>query len=277
MSLKSKLRAALSVVFILTTAAAISVSAQTQTATGSYPTDATVRADSTNEPRKAEATKSSVVSAENPALPDKTADVNVEKDSVTRGASAPSTTTEARSETGSLPRTQPTSDDKWHFVFSPYFWMAGLHGTTGSPNRPIQVDESFGDIFHSLKFAFMSEFAKPRPASTNFIAPGTFVGSAMPSTVLRDLLTFSALGSLVPRSKASGFLSNVMCFMPIDVSPALSTPGVNFARGSFASEPVMRVLFSSSRRLRFACTGTTTPIRHCHLTSPGARIRPMAR
>jgi len=159
MSLKSKLRAALSVVFILTTAAAISVSAQTQTATGSYPTDATVRADSTNEPRKAEATKSSVVSAENPALPDKTAEVNVEKDSsVTRGASAPSTTTEARSETGSLPRTQPTSDDKWHFVFSPYFWMAGLHGTTGGPNRPIQVDESFGDIFHSLKFAFMGVF-----------------------------------------------------------------------------------------------------------------------
>src|ERR1041384_848197 len=85
----------------------------------------------------------------------------------------------------------------------------------------------------------MSEFAKPRPASTNFIAPGTFEGSAIPRTVLSDLLTFSALGSFVPRSNASGFLSSVMCFRPIDVSPASYTPGVNFARGSFASEPVM--------------------------------------
>jgi hypothetical protein len=33
--------------------------------------------------------------------------------------------------------------------------MAGLHGTTGGPNRTVQVDESFGDIFKSLKFAFM--------------------------------------------------------------------------------------------------------------------------
>src|ERR1041384_7417513 len=85
----------------------------------------------------------------------------------------------------------------------------------------------------------MSEFAKPRPASTNFIAPGTFEGSAIPRTVLSDLLTFSALGSFVPRSNASGFLSSVMCFRPIDVSPASYIPGESFARGSFASEPVM--------------------------------------
>ena len=36
--------------------------------------------------------------------------------------------------------------------------MAGLHGSTGGPNRTVQVDESFGDIFHSLKFAFMGVF-----------------------------------------------------------------------------------------------------------------------
>jgi len=36
--------------------------------------------------------------------------------------------------------------------------MAGLHGTTGGPNRTVQVDESFGDIFKSLKFAFMGVF-----------------------------------------------------------------------------------------------------------------------
>jgi hypothetical protein len=33
--------------------------------------------------------------------------------------------------------------------------MSGLHGTTGGPNRTVHVDESFGDIFDSLKFAFM--------------------------------------------------------------------------------------------------------------------------
>jgi len=159
MSFLPKLQTALGVLFILSTSGAIHVSGQMQTATGSYPTSTIPRAESTNEPKKVEAVKSSTVSAETTALPDKTAEANIETNpNVTRGASAPSTTTEARSETGSAPRTQPTADDKWHFVFSPYFWMAGLHGTTGGPNRTIHVDESFGDIFHSLKFAFMGVF-----------------------------------------------------------------------------------------------------------------------
>src|SRR4030095_16472041 len=183
MSLIPRLQAALSVVFVLTTASAISVSAQTQTAAGTYPTSTILRADSTSEPKKVEgadstsepkkvegadstsepkkveATKSSTASAENTALPDKTAEINVEKESsVTRGASAPSTTTEPRSETATAPRSQPAPTDKWQFIFSPYFWMAGLHGTTGGPNRTVQVDESFGDIFESLKFAFMGVF-----------------------------------------------------------------------------------------------------------------------
>jgi hypothetical protein len=51
-----------------------------------------------------------------------------------------------------------TDDDKWNFVFSPYFWMAGLHGATGGPNRTIQVDERFSELFDSLKFAFMGVF-----------------------------------------------------------------------------------------------------------------------
>jgi hypothetical protein len=159
MSLIPRLQAALSVVFVLTTAGAISVSAQTQTATGSYPTNTTLRADSTNEPKKIEAVKSSTALAENTALPDKTAEVNVEKDpGVTPGASAPSTITEPRSETATAPPSQPAPTDKWHFVFSPYFWMAGLHGATGGPNRTIAVDEKFTDIFSSLKFAFMGVF-----------------------------------------------------------------------------------------------------------------------
>src|SRR5438132_14401480 len=85
----------------------------------------------------------------------------------------------------------------------------------------------------------MSEFAKPSPASTNFIGGGIFEGSATPSTVFRVSFTFGALGSLAPRSNASGFLSNMMCLSPIDVSPASYMPGLSFARGSLTSEPIM--------------------------------------
>src|SRR5712671_6327739 len=85
----------------------------------------------------------------------------------------------------------------------------------------------------------MSEFAKASPPNTNFMAGGIFEGSAMPSTVLSVLLTFGSLGSLVPSSKASGFLSSVRCLRPIAASPASYMPGDNFARGSSTSEPVM--------------------------------------
>jgi hypothetical protein len=156
MSLIQKLKIALIAFFILTTAGAISVSAQTQTV--AYPTSTIPRVDSTSEPKKVEAAKSAAASNENIALPD-TADVNVVKEStVIRDASAPNTTTEPRSETATVSRSQPAPGDKWQFVFSPYFWMAGLHGATGGPNRTVQVDESFGDIFNSLKFAFMGVF-----------------------------------------------------------------------------------------------------------------------
>jgi hypothetical protein len=53
---------------------------------------------------------------------------------------------------------QAVSSDKWQFQFSPYFWLASLHGTGGVGNRTTQVDESFSDIFHSLKFALMGVF-----------------------------------------------------------------------------------------------------------------------
>src|SRR5712672_3204525 len=85
----------------------------------------------------------------------------------------------------------------------------------------------------------MSEFAKARPANTNFIAFGIVEGSATPSTVLRVLVTFGSLGSFEPSSNASGFLSSMRCLMPIAVSPASYMPGDNFARGSLTSEPVM--------------------------------------
>lgn len=53
---------------------------------------------------------------------------------------------------------QGASSDEWQFQFSPYFWLASLHGTGGVGNRTAQVDMSFGDIFGSLKFALMGVF-----------------------------------------------------------------------------------------------------------------------
>ena len=156
MSLIPKLQTAFGVVFILTTAAAISVSAQTQTANGSYPTSTLLRTDSTNDPKRVGAAKPSVASTESTSQPDKSAEVSDEKDaSVVRVASGPNTTTEPRLETSTAPGAQPAADDKWEFQFSPYFWLASLHGTAGVGNRTTNVQESFSDIFHNLKFALM--------------------------------------------------------------------------------------------------------------------------
>jgi len=154
MLLIPKLRTALSVVFILTIAA-ISVSAQTQTA-GSYPTSTIPRADGTNDLKKVETAKPLVASAGDVAS-NKTAEVNREKNSnVIRSANVLRPPTAMRLETGTVPRSpQPADDDKWHFQVTPYFWLASLHGTAGVGNRTTDVQESFSDIFHSLKFAFM--------------------------------------------------------------------------------------------------------------------------
>ena len=159
MSLIPKLLTALSVVFILATAGAISVSAQTQTAKGSYPTSTILRSDRTSEPKQAEPTKALVASAGNVAI-DQPVEVTGEKDSnVIRSAKVLRPTTEPRPEAGTVPRSpQPPADDDWEFQFSPYFWLASLHGTAGVGNRTTQVDESFSDIFHNLKFAFMGVF-----------------------------------------------------------------------------------------------------------------------
>jgi hypothetical protein len=161
MSLNSKLRTALGVVFILTTAGAISVTAQTQAVADSSSTSAATNAATTSEPKKAEGTKPASAPSEHPA-PDKTSEVNrsVGNSNVVAAASAPTAT--AKTETSpepTAPRSpQTAAADTWQFQFSPYFWMAGLHGTTGIGTRSAQVDESFSDIFHSLKFAFMGLF-----------------------------------------------------------------------------------------------------------------------
>lgn len=53
---------------------------------------------------------------------------------------------------------QTDSSDEWQFQVSPFFHLAGLHGTGGVGNRTTQVDESFSDVFHVLNFAIMGTF-----------------------------------------------------------------------------------------------------------------------
>jgi len=150
-----KLRIALSTVLILTTAGALSVVAQTQTVAGRYPTSTILRPASKKEPKKAEATKLSTATSEKTA-PNSTAETSPDNSNANSVAIATASAKAGTSSNTTIPQgTQPAPSDKWQFQFSPYFWLASLHGTTGTGNRTAQVDESFSDIFHSLKFAFM--------------------------------------------------------------------------------------------------------------------------
>ena len=154
MSLTSKLRTAISVVFILAIAGVISVMAQTQTVADTSSTSAATNvattAASTNEPKKAEATKPSTAATENTA-PDKTAHAS-------RNGTNSSTSASVPADPPVIPTPAAAANDEWQFQFSPYFWLASLHGTTGTATRTAQVDESFSDIFHTLNFAFMGAF-----------------------------------------------------------------------------------------------------------------------
>jgi hypothetical protein len=152
MSLNSKLRTALSVVFILTTAAAFSVTAQTPTENSS--TSAVASTSSTITPKAVDNEKPSTPPVEN--LPaDKNAEVGPSEDTATTNAATRSATT---ANAPTTPAPQTVDPDKWQFQFSPYFWLAGLHGTGGIGNRTTRVDESFSDVFDSLNFAFMGMF-----------------------------------------------------------------------------------------------------------------------
>jgi hypothetical protein len=64
----------------------------------------------------------------------------------------------ARTSSEPGPTSQSSATDEWEFAFAPYFWLAGLHGTTGTPNHSVQFSEDFSDVFGSLKFALMGVF-----------------------------------------------------------------------------------------------------------------------
>ena len=148
--------------FILATAGATYVTAQTQTVADSSSIKTIAKAVPTSEPKKAEVAKQSSAPTEN-TVPEKTSetsrDANTSGEATGISAVAGAPTAAAKAETApktAAPRSPQAADaDKWQFQFSPYFWLASLHGTAGVGNRTTQVDESFGDIFHSLQFAAM--------------------------------------------------------------------------------------------------------------------------
>jgi opacity protein-like surface antigen len=148
MLLIPKLRVVLSAVFILT-GGVLSVAAQNPRAAGRYPTSTILGPVPTSELKKAEVAKPATAVAVN-SVEDKTEELNRDASNLSDSPSAPGDPTV-------IPPQTP-DPDKWEFQVSPYFWLAGLHGTAGVGNRTTQVEESFSDVFHSLDFALMGVF-----------------------------------------------------------------------------------------------------------------------
>lgn len=130
-------------VLILAAAAAVSVSAQTRAVSDNSSGTVATNPASTRDPKKTEIAKTSNATSK-----------KSDSDNISQTSELDDSRTKAPIAAGA----KPAGADKWRFVFSPYFWMAGLHGSTGGPNRTIQVDNRFKDIFSSLKFAFMGVF-----------------------------------------------------------------------------------------------------------------------
>jgi hypothetical protein len=55
-----------------------------------------------------------------------------------------------------LPNPQGTSDSNWHLSVTPYFWLAGVHGTVGALGHQAGVHASFGDILDHFNFGLMA-------------------------------------------------------------------------------------------------------------------------
>ena len=157
MSLIHNLQTALGVAFVVTVASAAGVTAQTQDVADSSATT-TAKAVVTSNLKKAEAANSSIATLDN-IKSDKTSEVSRDPDNSKKVAvaDAPTAPGKMASETPDASPQTPTTD-KWQFQVTPYFWMAGLHGTTGTTNRTTELDESFSDVFHVLNFAFMGVF-----------------------------------------------------------------------------------------------------------------------
>ena len=66
-------------------------------------------------------------------------------------------TTPQSGETPSSPKPATAPDDTWHVGFTPYLWLAGMHGTVGAKGFEASVHASFSDIFSSLNIGLMGE------------------------------------------------------------------------------------------------------------------------
>ena len=150
MSFIPKLRTALGVVFILTIACAISVTAQTQAVAGNSSTGAATNTASTSEPKKAEVAKPAIAPAEN-SLPDKTSEVS-------RNASDSITSASVPADPPLLPNPEPAAGDTWEYQFTPYAWLAGTSGTLAVGNLTAKVSSSITDTSVHINFAFMGVF-----------------------------------------------------------------------------------------------------------------------
>jgi hypothetical protein len=61
----------------------------------------------------------------------------------------------AAAQTPSQASAQASSEGGWHVGVSPYFWLAGIHGTVGALGKEASVHASFGDIFSQLNIGLM--------------------------------------------------------------------------------------------------------------------------
>ena len=168
MSLNPNKANTLAAIITLMAACAISISAQTPAAVNIL----TVEPDSTRQTREAALEKKSGRPAEDPnvtARREEPSEINPGSDvtdpiparaGTIAATGAANTRNEGHAATSKAVSASPqsVSSEKWQFQFSPYFWLASLHGTGGVGNRTVQVDESFSDIFHSLDFALMGVF-----------------------------------------------------------------------------------------------------------------------
>jgi opacity protein-like surface antigen len=53
---------------------------------------------------------------------------------------------------------EESTNDGWHFAFTPYIWFSGVHGEAGALGHDVSVHASFGDIFNYLNFGAMGMF-----------------------------------------------------------------------------------------------------------------------
>lgn len=143
MSPTQKIRIRLGLHLILMISGAITVAAQT---------NAIADNSAASEPNKAEVAKPSLVDPVK-CVPSGDGSTAAEKVEV-----GPCRDLSARTSSEPGPTSQSSATDEWQFGFAPYFWLAGLHGTTGTPNRSVQFSEDFSDVFGSLKFALMGVF-----------------------------------------------------------------------------------------------------------------------